>query len=384
MRKLASIQKISDIIEIPGADNIEIVQILGWKCVAKKGEFSIGDYCVYFEVDSKLPRHEIFSFMEPRKYVVKTARFMKLYISQGLALPTSIIAIITGNDTCSTFTEGDDVTQLLGVVKHDPEGDAELLGTGISAYTKFSNHKKLHYILMKYKLYRKLYNTFSYKPKGSFPAGIPKTDEDRIQNTPNISTRYEGAEFYITEKYDGQSLTVFYNKNYKKWYNIFGDDYRFGVCSRNIWIKTKHTCNWWNAVDTYDIKTKLIELCNLYNTNLALQMEIVGPGIQGNKYNLSKQQIFIFSIFNIDKGEYLSYNEKMKAIEILGLNHVPILFKFVMDKDEHTIDWFVKNATINSTLNNSKLAEGIVCRYITDDSISFKAISPEFLLTYKI
>lgn len=38
-RKLASVQTISDIQPIEGADRIEVVSVLGWKCVAKKGEF---------------------------------------------------------------------------------------------------------------------------------------------------------------------------------------------------------------------------------------------------------------------------------------------------------------------------------------------------------
>ena len=36
MRKLASIQKIENILPIPDADFIEMVCVLGWQCVAKK------------------------------------------------------------------------------------------------------------------------------------------------------------------------------------------------------------------------------------------------------------------------------------------------------------------------------------------------------------
>ena len=48
MRKLASVQKIGKITPIEGADRIELVHVLGWQVVAKKGEFKEGDYCVYF------------------------------------------------------------------------------------------------------------------------------------------------------------------------------------------------------------------------------------------------------------------------------------------------------------------------------------------------
>ena len=55
MRKLASIQKIKAVMPIPDADRLELVQVLGWKCVGGKDEFRVGDMVVYFEIDSFLP-----------------------------------------------------------------------------------------------------------------------------------------------------------------------------------------------------------------------------------------------------------------------------------------------------------------------------------------
>lgn len=54
-RKLASIQYVHHITPIEGADRIECVHVLGWQCVADKGQFQVGDSCVYMEVDSFLP-----------------------------------------------------------------------------------------------------------------------------------------------------------------------------------------------------------------------------------------------------------------------------------------------------------------------------------------
>ena len=54
-RKLASVQRVGSIEAIPDADRIESVGVLGWHCVASKGDFHIGDLCVYFEIDSFLP-----------------------------------------------------------------------------------------------------------------------------------------------------------------------------------------------------------------------------------------------------------------------------------------------------------------------------------------
>ena len=60
-RKLASIQYVHHVTQIDGADKIECVHVLGWKCVANKGQFHVGDHCVYMEVDSFLPNLTITS-----------------------------------------------------------------------------------------------------------------------------------------------------------------------------------------------------------------------------------------------------------------------------------------------------------------------------------
>jgi RNA ligase (TIGR02306 family) len=89
--KLATIQKVLEVKPIEGADKIEAITILGWHLVAKKDEFNEGDLAVFIEVDSILPPDKEWSeFMRPRKFRVKTAKFMKM-ISQGLALPLNIL-----------------------------------------------------------------------------------------------------------------------------------------------------------------------------------------------------------------------------------------------------------------------------------------------------
>ena len=55
MRKLATIQKITNLQPIDGADQIEVAQIEGWHVVVRKDEFQVDDLCVYCEIDSILP-----------------------------------------------------------------------------------------------------------------------------------------------------------------------------------------------------------------------------------------------------------------------------------------------------------------------------------------
>lgn len=57
-RALAHIEKIEWIKPIEGADNIELIGVLGWVCIAKKQEFKVGDKAVYIEIDSKCPEND--------------------------------------------------------------------------------------------------------------------------------------------------------------------------------------------------------------------------------------------------------------------------------------------------------------------------------------
>ena len=60
---LASIQKVEEVNEIPNADFIEVVKVLNWRVVTKKGEFKPGDLCVYVEIDSLIPNREWSKFL---------------------------------------------------------------------------------------------------------------------------------------------------------------------------------------------------------------------------------------------------------------------------------------------------------------------------------
>ena len=89
MRKLASIQRVEWIRPIEGKDRIELVGVLGWKVIAKKGEFKPGDMCVFCEIDSVLPERPEFEFLRSKKFRIKTLKLGQT-ISQGIIFPLSI------------------------------------------------------------------------------------------------------------------------------------------------------------------------------------------------------------------------------------------------------------------------------------------------------
>ena len=173
-RKMASIQRVSDTWAIPDADAIEGCQVLGWKCVIKKGELKPGDLCVYFEIDSILPKQPEYEFMESRHYRVRTVK-LRGQVAQGLALPLNHIKYAD----LSSFSEGDDVTEVLGVIKYEPNLPACLRG----------------------------------KVAGNFPGFIPKTDEERIQSMPGILKEISGRMVVATEKLDGTNVMVYFHQD---------------------------------------------------------------------------------------------------------------------------------------------------------------------------
>jgi ATP-dependent RNA circularization protein (DNA/RNA ligase family) len=116
--------------------------------------------------------------------------------------------------------------------------------------------------------------------------------------------------------------------------------------------------------------------------NLGIQGEIVGPGIQGNKYELPEIDLFVFNIYDINQQTYFNELEIELFCKKYGLKMVPVLGFFMLDNIPIT-DYFVELSRGKSILDLAILREGIVIRTTTDKSISFKAINPDFLEKYK-
>lgn len=170
MRRLATVRQIADIRPIEGADKIVVAQVDGWECVIQKDEFNIGDKVVYVEVDSIMPEKPEYEFLRKRKFRVKTIK-LRGQISQGLVLPMSVLP------NGRTYELDDDVTDVLGVKKYDPQAEQE---QALLAAKNKKKHGKLFGFMCRFAWFRKL--ALGPKKNGGFPDWIVKTDEERIQN----------------------------------------------------------------------------------------------------------------------------------------------------------------------------------------------------------
>jgi RNA ligase (TIGR02306 family) len=337
-RKLATIRVIKEIRPIEGADMIELAIVDGWQVVvAKDVGHQAGDWVVYCEIDSFLPVKEEFEFLRKSSYKkmgdqegfrLKTIK-LKGQVSQGLILPIRALPI------GEVVKMGQDVTEMLGIIKYEPQIPAELAG----------------------------------KVKGGFPSFIPKTDEERVQN---LAKEYEGwkyqskHQFYVTEKLDGSSAT-FYVK-----------DGVFGVCSRNLELLETEGNTFWKVARELDLRGKMEKACQDLGRNLCIQGEIYGSGIQGNPYNIKGQTLRLYNIFDIDSQEYFGLPMFLTTAEhLLEIPTVPILNMYFKLPD--TIEDLLSYAEGKSVLNPNTEREGVVIRS-HDRKISFKSISNKFLL----
>ena len=339
MRKLATVRVIDSIEPIPGADAIEVATVGGWKIVVKKGEFKVKDFAVYIEIDSWVP-HALAPFLSkgqpPRVYEgiegqrLKTVK-LRGQVSQGLLLPLSVLPAPT--DGVYFPEDGADCSETLGIVKYEPPVSAQLQGVA----------------------------------RGNFPSFIRKTEQERVQNIRIKSTHFFN-DYEITEKLDGSSMTLYFK------------DGVMGVCSRNLDLVEVEGNTFWKVAR----KQTMLNIATS-TPNIAFQGELIGPSVQGNRYGLTDHEFYVFDIFNIDTQTYMSSEDRIKACEMLGLKHVPVLTpkdlsEFVWDRSP-TIEELLKMADGQSVLNPKTIREGLVFKHkVFPTDISFKVISNKFLL----
>lgn len=344
MRKLATIRVIDALNPIEGADAIECATIGGWKVVVKKGEFNVGDRAVYCEIDSWIPT-ELAPFLskgkEPRVFEGirgERLRTVKLrgQLSQGLLLNLDLAIPQT-----NSFAEGDDVSELLNIVKWEMPMNAQLAGMA----------------------------------RGNFPSLIPKTDQERAQNMVKeiVSANEAGMRFEITEKLEGSSMTV---------YLIDGE---FGVCSRNLDLKETEGNAFWQVARRDGIEEKMRNETD-ENWDFAIQGELIGPGIQGNIYNLKEVEFRVFDVYDITNGCYLNPLPRRNLIQGMGLKHVPVLvaagslYDTLGITDIPQLLKFAEGKSVMGMIGCER--EGLVFKEVSG-GMTFKVISNSYLMNEK-
>jgi len=355
MNKLATIEKIHSIKQHPNqeVEKLEVGKIKEWPVVIPKGQFHDGDLVVFIQIDSIVPKENpYFAFMERQKYRIWSAKF-KGAPSQGLVCPLSILpkwippknleGVPTvgmydrGTDDWKYAQEGDDVTELLSIIKYEKPLDLSICGDA----------------------------------KGGFPSHlISITDEDNLLNNPETLNEFMGEKCYLTVKVDGSSTTIIHNNNEVR------------VCSRRL--EQKEGTGFWKIVERYDLPNNLKKL----GKNIAIQAEACGGKIQGNPLGLIEPSIFVFNVRELDTGEWYGWDQILFICNVLSIPPVlSVCEPFVFD-DTWTIvrlQEIANKVTYTTSNREVKKGEGIVLRpvkpkysSILNKQLSVKILNQEY------
>ena len=357
-RKLATLRTVDNVFKHPNADSLDIVQIGGWQCVSKIGTFKTGDVALYLEIDSFVPIVGPFKFLENKAIKwdgregarIKTIK-LRGELSQGLALPPSEFPEFDSAQADPDF----DWAPMLGVVKWEKALPACLGGTA----------------------------------RGNFPSFLRKTDQERIQNLwagfgkkdETYIVSYEGDEtghtyyaekhhrytkdtpYEVTTKLDGSSMTVYFKD---------GD---FGVCSRNLDLVETEGNTFWKVANNANLREKL----TIQGMNIALQGELMGPGVQDNPEKLADHEFYLFDVFDINTGKYWTAADRVALAHAMQIEHVPVLG--TMDFNFEMLEDALAYAEGASLFADNR--EGVVWKSIENPDFSFKVISNKYLLAEK-
>jgi len=310
-KPLAVIGKIIETAPIEGADRIQqAIVVCGasgkWTGVVGK-DIAVGDTVTAFLQDAILPPDPSWAFMEKHHWRVRMARFK--------GVPSECVIIPGAPD----MPPGTDLTEVLGVTKYEKPIPSSMSGDAV----------------------------------GAFPSFIPKTDEPNFQTVDNWSALLTTGNWYATEKADGTSCTAWV------------DDVGLHVCSRN-WELREFTAS--GASNAYWQTARKYGLDRLPR-GMALQFEVVGPGIQGNRMGLSSLEARAFSLYSTECHRYEPVAELMFACGELG---IPMATALPIEPREYTADELRSLAEIRYA--NGKHGEGIVIR-ANNSSWSFKVIN---------
>ena len=357
---VAYVEKIGSLVEIPGADNIELALIGGWQAITKKGEYKEGDLVVVATTDAVIPQ-VLSDLMEVTNYLrkgqrVRTVKLRGVY-SECLIIPTKYIP-----GYGDQYYEGMDMMGILGITKYEPPVKMVQLASG----RKYKYHQNPNF-----HVYHKFPNQ---------------------KNVPDMFN--EEDEVVITRKLHGTNARygVVRKKKLSLWDKIrkfFGDDwapFEYVYGSHNVEKGSDsqgfYESDVWSTVDDkYDIRKSLWRhVKDTYHpeqltSGVVIYGEIYGAGIQKNyDYNLTDIKFVGFDV-EFD-GEYEPYINERIHFGCLGLPKVELLYSGLWSKEVQ--DKYVFNNNIKGT---KVPHEGVVVKSVTGDRHKVsKCINPDYLI----
>lgn len=346
MRHLVTIQKVTNIEPIEGADRIVSAKVQGWPVVILKGVFNEGALVAYYEVDTLLPvddpRYKNFASRgtktivvegggEVTGHVLRTMR-MRGVLSQGLVLPLQEAGLTT--EQIAAAQEGQDITKEAGVFKYEEPAIASTGGLIVGNFdTRFA----------------------------------PKSDAERVQTLTKYWNEIVHLDWIPTVKADGSSHT------------FVNDGGSVRMFSRNKELSTQST--------TYTLAEQIgLVAILLDHPGMAIQAELVGPGIQKNRLKLRRNNLLVFAVYQHGvKVPREQWDTRLEALAVPALDDEW--------RPHGTVDEMIeKVATLTGNITKGCRDEGVVFHLAEGQEIpswmdrnsNFKIINNTYLLKHKI
>lgn len=344
-----------EIEEHPDADALELARVGNYRAVVRKGQFNTGDLAAYIPEQAVLPDWLISELglegklAGSKKNRVKATR-LRGVLSQGLIYPL----IEDTDDNGNTYTsllynnqgtmvyefnlqEGDDVTDLLGIIKYEPPVPVHMSGEVFNAHGK----------------------TLRY-------------DIEDIKKFPDAFSENDHVVF--TEKIHGTWLCVGWHPDVGKIVNSKGLSakglaFKFNENNQsNLYLRALEQTVDQNGDDIIDRAVGTIEVWGYHNTPVYVLGEIYGKGVQDLSYGTQHPQVRFYDVHIGDQNDtmkdpesygFLNFDRAKTLIDFVGGTFVPVLYQGPFSED---VMWQYTSGTETVSGNNFNLREGIVIR----------------------
>lgn len=340
------IRRIEKVWDHPNADRLSLAKVegLGFQFVTGKDLYKVGDYVVYFPLDSVLPPHLLRAFgLEGKlsgkeKNRISTVK-LRGEISQGFVAPVA---------------EVEPLCQF--------EGNANDLHMYIRDEVEADDAEALSH----YNLAPSLGVTKYEQPPipchaGNLvrlPEGVSVYDIEGAERYPHIMDLLMDQRVWITEKVEGQN------------YGVTSREGEIIVNQRKAAIEPvdgkEHSL--WAATRKQGLDELVENLrVHLGATQVTLRGEYFGPGVQKNVYKLTETGVRLFDV--LADGRYLTWNEIREFDEtVLSTMWAPLIAHNIVLRD-----WLGKRTIVEasggpSLLNPITLREGIVIKPLEEQT----------------
>lgn len=366
------IRRVARVWDHPNAQKLSLAAVdgLGFQFVTGKDAYKVGDYVVYFPVDSVMPLPIQKAFGLEGKLAGKQKDRLKTVklrgeISQGFVAPVDEVLKLCSFEGCAT-----DIPMY--IIDDISEDDAEsLLAYDLSTALGVSKYEQPPIACHAGNLVQ-------------LPDGVSMYDIEGVERYPEVVDALLDKYVVITEKVEGQNYGVTSREG-----EIIVNQRKHAIKPIDGKIHSLHAVT--NELELGELAEDVRQ--SLRATQVTLRGEYIGPGVQKNIYKLQKNTVRLFDI--LADGHYVGWNDLKKLFlefPLLGELWVPVVATLRLE--DHlaslglTVDTISKVGHGKSMINHNTLREGVVIKPIEEFEIEgfgraiIKQRDPEYLAEY--